>query len=98
MQPYVKKSLAGWGNLPVQECNVYRPERTRDLQSLVRGDGGGGASCISRGLGRAYGDSSLNPDGVIVQTRLNRMIGFDAASGIVECEAGVSLGELIETF
>ena len=68
MQPFAKRTIAGWGNLPTQECRVFRPERTRDLDALVAGRDGDAATIISRGLGRAYGDSSLNPDGVIDQT------------------------------
>ena len=51
---------------------------------------------IARGLGRAYGDSSLNRDsGVLLQTRRNCFLSFDARAGIVECEGGVSLAEII---
>src|SRR5262249_21269080 len=59
--------------------------------------GGQQASYIARGLGRSYGDSALNENaGVVVQTRLNRFLAFDATTGILECEAGVSLAEIIE--
>ena len=54
---------------------------------------------IPRGLGRSYGDTSINADGgVIDATRLNRMLSFNAEAGILECEGGVSLAEVIETY
>ena len=50
---------------------------------------------IARGLGRSYGDSSLNPAGVILQQRLDRMLDFDPTRGLLTCEAGVSLADII---
>ena len=49
------------------------------------------------GLGRSYGDSCLNAGGeLIVTTALDRFIAFDAARGELECEAGVSLAQILE--
>ncbi|HAI70280.1 MAG TPA: FAD-binding oxidoreductase, partial [Gammaproteobacteria bacterium] len=49
------------------------------------------------GLGRSYGDVCLNDGGVILTTRsLNRFIHFDSNSGVLRCEAGVSLAEILE--
>jgi FAD/FMN-containing dehydrogenase len=49
------------------------------------------------GNGRSYGDVCLNEGGLLVQTRrLDRFIEFDPVAGIVECESGVLLSEIIE--
>ena len=48
------------------------------------------------GNGRSYGDVCLNDGGTLLLTRsLDRFIHFDPASGILECEAGVLLAEII---
>lgn len=48
------------------------------------------------GLGRSYGDSCLNDKGIIIPTRrINRLINFDKQAGILNCEAGISLEEII---
>lgn len=52
---------------------------------------------IARGLGRCYGDSSLG-DNVVSTLRFNRMLAFDGQTGILSCEAGLSLGEILEVF
>ncbi len=91
------RTLRSWNNHLQARCAVFRPERVRDLESILRTPDGG--SFIPRGLGRSYSDAHLNPDGgVILTERLDRMIAFDRASGVLECEGGVRLGDVIDTF
>ena len=79
------------------QCHVFRPERIRDLTAIL-GDVGQ-PHYIARGLGRSYGDTAVNGGGgVLNMTRLNRMVQFDADTGVLECEAGVSLAEIIQVF
>ncbi|MDY7227628.1 FAD-binding oxidoreductase [Hyalangium rubrum] len=48
------------------------------------------------GQGRSYGDSCLNEGGTLLTTAtLDRLLGFDAATGVVRCEAGVTLDTLL---
>lgn len=54
------------------------------------------ASVLPYGNGRSYGDSNLNPGGVLLEMRpLARFIEFDADSGVLTCEAGVLLSEIL---
>lgn len=49
------------------------------------------------GNGRSYGDSCLNDGGALLQAReLNRFIAFDPQTGVLRCEAGVLLSEILE--
>jgi FAD/FMN-containing dehydrogenase len=49
------------------------------------------------GNGRSYGDVCLNDQGILLVTRaLDRFIRFDPASGVLECEPGVLLSEIID--
>jgi len=91
------KPLACWGNTPVQPCLLARPEKRRELAELLASPPN--SSLISRGLGRSYGDASLNENaGVVLHERLNRFLAFDPATGALECEAGASLSDIIDTF
>ncbi len=48
-------------------------------------------------MGRSYGDAALNADsGVIDLTRLDRLLSLDEETGILECEAGVGLGDILD--
>jgi decaprenylphospho-beta-D-ribofuranose 2-oxidase len=66
-----------------------------NLEDLTRG------AVLSRGLGRSYGDASLpaRPDDRIAGTRLaDRILAFDASTGVLRAEAGLSLAELNRIF
>lgn len=89
--------LAGWGRYPVESCHVYRPEKRSEVAATLAS--GQQSSYVPRGLGRSYGDAALNENaGVIWHLLLNRFLSFDAATGILECESGVSLAEIIQYF
>ncbi|PRD45119.1 FAD-binding oxidoreductase [Phyllobacterium phragmitis] len=64
-------------------------------RSLQNGPVGAGAF-LGFGNGRSYGDSCHNDRGSLVEMRRKaRILGFDAASGILDAEAGVLLAEII---
>jgi len=96
-QQYVAQELSGWGRFPVETCHVYRPETPRQLADIFAS--GAQPSFISHGLGRSYGDAPLNRHGgVICHTRLDHFLTFDAETGVLGCEAGVSLAEILRCF
>ena len=56
-------------------------------------------SLLAYGMGRSYGDSCLNAHRELIDCRrLNRILGFDEATGMLRCEAGVSLSDIISVF
>jgi decaprenylphospho-beta-D-ribofuranose 2-oxidase len=76
---------------------VARAERMTDLAAAICEDWPGGISIY--GSGRSYGDSALNANGHSCLTgRLNRILGFDEATGIVEVEPGVTFRQLMDVF
>ncbi|MCX4247449.1 FAD-binding oxidoreductase [Paraliomyxa miuraensis] len=85
------ESLTGWGRYPAIEGHTARGE---DLEALSR------SAVLSRGLGRAYGDSALPPRdaaGPVVVTPLaDRILAFDERTGVLRAEAGLSLATLRE--
>lgn len=95
--PSSTQNLSGWGRYPAEECAVFRPEKRRTVAEVLRSDQQ--PHYIARGLGRSYGDTAVNGGGGVVSTvRLNRMLAFDDDTGVVECEAGVGLSEILEVF
>jgi len=89
--------LSGWGKYPVQECLVFRPEGAEDIRKLLAELSA--PSLITFGMGRSYGDAPLNGGRRVVRTtRMNRFLKFDGETGFLECEAGVTLDEILRVF
>ncbi len=93
----VRRPISGWGRQPTETCELYRPEDLDDARAIVAH-----APCpdlTPRGLGRSYGDASLNDRGaVLLSDRLDRMIAFDRETGVLRCQAAVSLADIIRHF
>ncbi len=88
--------LSGWGRYPVCESEVFRPEKLAELRSVVISNT---RTLIPRGAGRAYGDAALNADSRVLDVeRMNRMLAFDAQTGVLRCEAGVTIAEILDVF
>jgi len=97
MERTATQVLSGWGRFPRHACMACRPERRAGLIEALQSTDY--ATVIARGLGRSYGDPAVNEGGgVILCERLNRMLAFDPATGVLECEAGVSIEEILDTF
>lgn len=83
-----------WGQVHKATGEIARPERASTLDRLMEE-----APAPAFGNRRSYGDAPLNDGGrAIDMTRMDKIIGFDAETGVVEAEAGIELGELLRIF
>ncbi len=83
--------VSNWGNFPVVEAEVKSFSSVREALEETKD----WEDYIPRGLGRCYGDSSLN-ERILSTTKLNRFLDFDREQGILRCQAGVSFKEVID--
>ena len=86
------RPVSSWGRLSADPHQVIElTDRDRIAAELSHA----GAPGIAHGLGKSYGDASLNPKGILWSTRgLDRLSAFDAATGRLTCEAGVILRDI----
>ena len=87
---FVQK-VTNWGNFPVVEKKFKAEDSLRNIQEFVRNNN----EVIARGNGRCYGDASLG-ETIFSTSRLNKFISFDRLNGIIECEAGVLLSDILD--
>ena len=87
------RDYQSWGRYRHAE-HVVLPQRWRfDELAGVSGK----QSILPYGKGRSYGDSCLNDGGIIVPTEnLDHFIHFDTGTGVLSCESGVTLAQLLE--
>jgi FAD/FMN-containing dehydrogenase len=94
MSAHTTKQPRSWGRYPRVAHAWVEPLYWRsDLPDLSNSD----HPVLPYGYGRSYGDSCLNENGVLLDTgHLNRFISFDEETGVLCCEAGVSLADILE--
>jgi decaprenylphospho-beta-D-ribofuranose 2-oxidase len=88
----MEETLSGWGNIPKSTSNVIYPRTAQEVRQSLTID-----KIISRGLGRSYADQATNTNHLILKMeKMNHFLAFDEQTGILNCEAGVSLEEIIQ--
>jgi FAD/FMN-containing dehydrogenase len=93
------KKIAGWGNFPWVNTNIIQISNNADIAETFSQSATENKKLIARGLGRSYADQAISKDGYTLFCKnLNKMLHFDPQSGVLECEAGVSLEEIIGVF
>lgn len=91
-----KLRLSGWGMTEPTVADVATPLSADEMAGLVKGVTGAGV--IARGLGRSYNNAAQNEGGLVIVTPgMRDVLSFDRESGVVTCEAGVSLEQLMIT-
>jgi FAD/FMN-containing dehydrogenase len=100
-QPAASSSItriASWGRYPkIAHRHIYKPAWNDQVPEILRHAAPG--SLLPYGMGRSYGDSCLNAGRELIDCRrLNRILGFDPSSGMLRCETGVSLSDIIDVF
>lgn len=91
MKQNFTQSVTNWGNFPVVEKEVRSEDSVQKIREFVKNNN----EIIARGNGRCYGDAALG-ETIFSTKRLNKFISFDRLNGVIECESGVLLSEILE--
>ena len=81
--------ISGWGKQKLINCKIVKPKTISEIKRSIT------KNCISRGMGRSYGDSSIQPKKTIVMTNFSKIINFDNTNGIIKVQAGIKLLDLL---
>ncbi len=82
--------ISGWGKNNFVDCKTVKPKTVFEIKKHIV------AKCIARGLGRSYGDSSMQPNKTIIMTNYSDILRFDKKKGIIKLQAGISLLKLLK--
>ena len=88
----VREDLSGWGRYPLHPTQASWPGDGAALTDTVAM----AEKAVARGNGRAYGDAAIGAAHTIHTGRLDRLIDFDAMTGVLTCEAGAMLADIID--
>ena len=91
MKPNFTQKVTNWGNFPIVEKEMKSEDSLKKIKEFVQNNN----EVIARGNGRCYGDASLG-EHIFSTKRLNKFISFDRLNGVIECESGVLLSEILE--
>ncbi len=98
-EPSTKRSapsdaFESWGRYPVYEAEVHNLHWQSDFPRAIAGVHHG---ALPVGMGRSYGDVCLLKDGTLLKTTgMNRLLNFDAETGLLTAEAGVTLAQILD--
>ena len=86
------ESFDSWGRLD------RRARASLSVEAVEQaGLSGAGALLLPFGNGRSYGDSCHNDGGLLIDNRpRDRINAFDPGTGVISCEAGVTLRQILE--
>lgn len=87
----MKKQISGWGNFPSVISEIYQEYNYKVIQDLISRS----KEIIPNGLFRSYGDSALLQTSFSCMS-LNKFIEFDETKGIIRCQSGVSLADILK--
>jgi FAD/FMN-containing dehydrogenase len=86
-------SLNSWGMYPIIKNQKIIFQTKEELKSKLLEKN----NYIPFGNGRSYGDSALN-ENIIYCKPYNNFLNFDETTGLLHCQSGVMLNEIIDIF
>nr|HAT8712668.1 FAD-binding protein [Legionella jordanis] len=85
------KTLSNFSNAVKTSAHCLRPDNEEQLGQVFNQTD----ALLARGNGSSYGDCCVNHEGIIVDTtRLNHLLSFDRASGLLTAQASVTFADL----
>jgi FAD/FMN-containing dehydrogenase len=88
-----RPQFESWGRYPKLFAEVRPLFWKEDFPASIAPD----SKMLAVGMGRSYGDVCLLQHGTLLTTpNLDRLISFDPQTGLLRCEAGLTLAEILD--
>jgi decaprenylphospho-beta-D-ribofuranose 2-oxidase len=87
--------ISGFGQSEYADAFVYRPTTAQEVHEIFNLARSSRRKVTLRGSGRSYGDANMGTENIVIDiTRMNRILSWDKQTGIIDCEAGVTIENL----
>ncbi len=88
-------TLENFGHSQSAPSYRFQPKTTEEIYEAFQLAKRTGLTVTLRGAGRSYNDAALNGGGIVLDlSGMDRILEWEPASGVVRCEAGVTLAQL----
>jgi FAD/FMN-containing dehydrogenase len=95
VRPQPESSFESWGRYPKLPADLVSLFWAEEFPPQLEP----GGKMLPVGMGRSYGDVCLLQNGTLLHTTpLDRFLSFDARTGLLRCEAGVTLEQILDAF
>ncbi len=92
------ESLSGFGQSEFVQVSRVFPTTVDQVFDLFKNAKSAGRKVVLRGAGRSYGDAAIAKEAITLDcSNLNRVLGWDKESGLIDCEGGVTVEQLWRT-
>lgn len=85
----MKKLITNWNNYPLVEAREISFDYEKEIALKLS------QASIPHGNGRCYGDASLSTE-VVNTLRYDKILAFDEVNGIITCQSGLLLSDLLQ--
>lgn len=87
--------VGSWGMNLSAMSYVWRPSTVAQVREVFALAEKSGRTVAPRGAGMSYGDASMNAEGIVLDlTRMDRILDWDAQTGRITVEPGVTIRQL----
>lgn len=95
LPPTSMQRLTGFGQALAGDCYVVHPKHPEDLMAAFELARRSGRQLALRGAGKSYGDANFAAEALVADlSRMNRILQWDAWTGLVHAEGGATLEDI----
>jgi len=87
--------VCGFGMIACGDGYLFQPSHAEEILQVFDMARSTGRKIVLRGSGLSYGDANIAPEQIVLDcSHMNRILSWDRETGLLECEAGVTIEQM----